>query len=119
MEPGKQGTPGAIVMDVVHLCDRYQALNKRCAELDQQIMALTKGDQERDVLWLELDGVLTGANTLITQLVAAPANDQAGLRAKAVVLADLLRRSETEAAYSDQETAELALSITDDLARLA
>ena len=105
-------------LDVVQLCDRYHALNRRRAELDQRIMALAEGDDEPDVLWKELGVVLAEGNTLVTQLATAPADDRAGLQAKAAVLAFLLRSFETAAIHSEQEMVDLTLSVTDDIARL-
>jgi hypothetical protein len=118
MESGKQDRPKTIALNVIHLCDRYQRLNKRRLELDQRIMALPSGSPECDPLWQELDVALTEVNTLVAQLATMPAADQAGLRAKAAVLALLLRAPAANAATLGSETMALALSVADDVAGL-
>ena len=118
MEAGKQDRPEIIALNVIHLCDRYQTLNKRRVELDQRIMALPSGSPEGDPLWQELDVTLTETNTLVAQLATMPAADQAGLRAKAAVLALLLRAPAADAATLGSEATALALSVADDVAGL-
>ena len=99
MESGKQDRPKTIALNVIHLCDRYQRLNKRRLELDQRIMALPSDSPECDPLWQELDVALTEVNTLVAQLAMMPAhymsdtqyhlNDE-GIRIRTARLAEAL-----------------------------
>src|SRR5690349_20149492 len=98
-------------LDVQEMCDQYRALDQRRLELDQRITAPPEGDQDREALWQEQEAILRQLHGLTTQMAAMPAMDSDGLRAKADVLARLLRASGIDTAAIDPPVMALALSV--------
>ena len=105
--------------DVLELCDQYRALNDLRIDIDRRLMALPEADHGRDILWQELEDVLARLSGLAAQLAATSSTRPAAVRAKAVVLALMLRAAESDPATIGPETAALALSLADEVAGLA
>jgi hypothetical protein len=105
--------------DVLQLCEMYRQLNERRLDIDQRIMALPADDPGGDALWHELETNLAELRDVINQLAMAPATDVTQVRAKAVVLATLLRSRDPDgnAVIPDDENAALALALSDDVVR--
>ena len=105
--------------DVLQLCEMYCQLNDRRLEIDQRIMALLSSDPSRDMLWRELETNLATLSNVISQLAMAPAADVAQVRAKAAVLATLLRSQDPDgnAVIPDDKSAALARALADDVIR--
>ena len=105
--------------DVLQLCDVYRQLNDRRLDIDQRIMALPPDDPGRDTLWHDLETNLTELREVISQLAMAPAADVAQVRAKATVLATLLRSRDPDGKVvtPDDNSAALALALADDVVR--
>jgi hypothetical protein len=105
--------------DVLQLCDMYRQLDNRRLDIDQRIMALPPDDPDRETLWHELEANLAELRGVISQLAVAPAADVTQVRAKAAVLATLLRSRDPDgnAVIPDDENAALALALADDVVR--
>jgi hypothetical protein len=103
------------------LPDTYTALNAQRIDIDQRIIALAADDPARNVLWQELEVVLARLREVVRDLAGSPATQFSELRAKASVLATLLRPDEAGGGpiIPDDERAALALSLTDDVVRLS
>ena len=104
---------------VLLLCETYLALNERRLELDEQLMMSSLGEQERELLWYELDAVLTELSSLVTQLAATSPTQPPAVRSKAAILALLLRSPNADdlLPLAPDATA-LALSVADEVAHL-
>ena len=108
-----QGT-SAILM----LCEKFRDLNNRRSELDDRVTAATNAS--RDEHWLELEAALADINELIARVAEAQAADIAELRAKAEVLASLLKSNTSNDGFATEQnlTSKLALSLANDIAVL-
>jgi hypothetical protein len=95
---------------VLPVYDAYMQVHGRLVDIDQRIMGLP---EDAD-LWLELDAALAELRNLVTSLIVTPAVTLVELRAKATVLATLLRSEDDERVGRHSERA-LALAIADDL----
>jgi len=104
--------------DVLERCNAYRALTQTRFSLDRRLMALAENDETRDILWEELEDVMTRLSSLAAELAATPATQPAGLRAKASILALMLRAGGAGAEAFSPEAAALALSVADEVAGL-
>ena len=97
----------------------YHALNDQRVAIDRRIMDLPN-DHSREALWQEQELVLAKLRDVVGHLANNPAAHVSELRVKAVVLATLLRPEDPNGGpvISEDERAALALSLTDDIARL-
>ena len=111
-------SPGTGESDISALCDTYLTLNGKRTELDRRLMALPADDQERDMLWDELEAISLQLPAIAAELAALPAQDPAGLRAKAAVLALLLQLPGTDSPALGPEATALAVSVADEVSRL-
>lgn len=111
--PGSSGDEAA---EVLRLCESYLMLNERRLVLDTEIMAEETDDDERERLWVQLDGVLTESTDVLRHLAGARSSQTAAVRAKASILALVLRSPRTD--HLDAAVAALALSVADDAAGL-
>jgi hypothetical protein len=110
-----EGVPGGI-----QLAEAFRLLDEQRLDLDRRMATLAPDDPARDDSWQALETVLAELREVVINLAKSPAVDLLELRAKAGVLATLLR-SEVDGGgqiFTDAERAALALSITDDIARL-
>jgi hypothetical protein len=105
--------------DVLQLCDMYRQSNDRRLDIDQRIMALPPHDPGRDTLWHDLETNLAELRDVISQLAMAPSTDTTQVRAKATVLATLLRSRDPDGntVIPDDKSAALALALADDVVR--
>ncbi|MDR3533126.1 MAG: hypothetical protein P4L90_21520 [Rhodopila sp.] len=103
------------------LWDAYRALNDQRIDIDRRMTALPPDDPGRDILWQGLEPVLANLRDVVGQLARTPATQIPELRAKAAVLATLLRSDDPDGGpvIPEPERSALALSLTDDIARLA
>lgn len=104
----------------VRLAEAYRLLEEQRIEIDHRLAKMAPDDPARPDMWQELEDVLVGLRRVLIKLAKAPAADLADFRSKAAVLASLLR-SEINGQgqlIPEVEKAALALSITDDIARL-
>ena len=101
--------------DVVQLCDMYRLLDAKRVEIDRRVISLRVEDPDRDTLWRELELLLTGLREVIDRLAKAPATNMSQLRAKAEVLAMLLRERDLGGGPTvpECETTALALALAD------
>jgi len=111
--------PSDASTDVLQLCDVYRRLNDRRLDIDQRIVALPPDDPGRDTLWHELETNLAELRDVISQLAMAPSTDTIQVRAKATVLAALLRSRDPDGntVIPDDKSAALALALADDVVR--
>jgi hypothetical protein len=100
------------------LAEAYRQLDDKRMDIDRRMTALAPGDPRRDILWQELEPVITLLRQVVSNLAKSPATQLPELRAKADVLASLLR-GEGGAILPEDEKSALALSLTQDIARLA
>jgi hypothetical protein len=100
------------------LPDAYRVLNDQRIDIDRRIEILAPDDPARDVLWQELESVLASVHALLGNLTQSPATQLSDLRAKAAVLAHLLRFGTDGGGpeITDNEKSALALSLSDDIA---
>ena len=105
--------------DVLQLCDMYRQSNDRRLDIDQRIMALPPDDPGRDTLWHDMETNLAELRDVISQLAMAPSTDTTQVRAKATVLATLLRSRDPDGntVIPDDKSAALALALADDVVR--
>src|SRR4051794_16087027 len=99
------------------LVEAYHILDERRLEIDRQFAGLAPDDQ--DEAWQALEAVMERLRGVVTGLAQSAAGDLLELRAKAAILAKLLRAEDgggplIAAAYVNA----LALSLTDDIAWL-
>ena len=101
--------------DVFRLCDIYRRLETKRVEIDRRVMALRADDPDRDMLWQNLEPLLTRLREVIDHLAKAPATNMSQLRAKAEILAMLLRGRDSSGGpiVSECETTALALALAD------
>lgn len=103
------------------LADVYRLLDVKRLDIDQRLTALPPDDPARDAVWLELEPVLTELREVVRELTQSRATRLTELRAKAAILAQLLRPEQAGGGppIPDGDKSALALSITDDIARLS
>jgi hypothetical protein len=103
------------------LADAYRLLDGQRIDIDRRLTELDQDDPERDVLWQELEALLAKLREAVVDIANHPAADLAELRSKAAILSALLRSGDAGGGptVSEAEKSALALSITDDIARLA
>jgi hypothetical protein len=101
--------------DVLQLCDTYRRLDAKRADIDQRVMSLPADDADRDILWRRLGPLLTTLREVIDRLAKAPATNMSQLRAKAGVLAMLLRERDScgGSIVPECQTTALALALAD------
>jgi hypothetical protein len=104
-------TAAKTVLGVLPICDAFGELNRRRADMDMRIMARLPDDPEWDELWQDLQAMLAKLRDVVNRLAETPAAHLAELRAKAAVLATLMRTGE-------EDEKRLALSLADDIAQL-
>jgi hypothetical protein len=109
------GVPGGLP-----LAEAYRLLDARRIDIDRRITSLTPDDRAREELWQELESVLEKLREVVSKLAKSPATDLLDLRAKATILASLLRPGDDGAnpIIPEPERVALALSLTDDIAHL-
>jgi hypothetical protein len=98
----------------------YRALNAQRIDIDRRMAVLEPDDPTRDTHWQELEAVLVRLRAVVSDLAVSPARDFSALRDKADVLAMLLRPEAPGGGpiIPEDERTALALSLTDDVARL-
>jgi hypothetical protein len=104
--------------DVIALCAAHSQWNHMLSDIDRRIMALSPDDSARDILWQELEAALSSQREVVSLLTNTRATDVAQLRAKAAVLAALLRSGDAAGnpVVPERTVMALALSLTDDFA---
>ncbi|MGD0104705.1 MAG: hypothetical protein ABSC06_11780 [Rhodopila sp.] len=102
------------------LAEAYRILDDRRSDIDRRIASLAPDDPARDILWQELETVLLKLRELVNGLAKSQATHWPELRAKANVLATLLRAGNPGGGplIPEDERSALALSLTEDVARL-
>ncbi|HBK08805.1 MAG TPA: hypothetical protein DDZ81_23610 [Acetobacteraceae bacterium] len=103
------------------LPEAFRLLNDQRTDLDRRLASIPAGDPVREVLWLELEPVLTKMREVVSNLAKSPATCLPEVQAKAAVLASLIRPEQEDggAIMPEMEKFALTLSLTDDIARLA
>ena len=102
------------------LPDGYRILNNQRIDIDRRMMMLAPNDPARDILWQDLERVLVKLRETVGRLAKSPATRLPEIRAKADVLATLLRSGDDSAGpvIPEDERSGLALSLVEDIARL-
>jgi hypothetical protein len=102
------------------LPDLYRALNNRRVDIDRRMAVLPPDDPARDVLWQDLEHVLADLRKVVGRLTNTPATQLSEMRAKANVLATLLRSGGDGGGpvIPENERLALTLSLIDDIGRL-
>jgi hypothetical protein len=97
------------------LAEVFSLLDARRADIDRRMNSLPP-----DELWQELESVLEKLREVVSKLAKSAAADLPELRAKAAILALLLRPGHDGSGPSipEPERVALALSLTEDVARL-
>lgn len=103
------------------LPDGYRILNNQRIDIDRRMTMLAPDDPARDILWQDLEPVLTRMRETVGRLAKSPATQMLEIRAKANVLAMLLRSGDDGAGpvISEDERSALALSLVEDIAQLS
>ena len=104
---------GCETADVFRLCDIYRRLDTKRVDIDRRVMSLRAEDPDRDMLWRNLEPLLTRLREVIDRLAKAPATNMSQLRAKAEILAMLLRERDSCPIVPECETTALALALAD------
>lgn len=104
---------GFNAMSVAQLCDAYRSLDERRIEIDKQMMTQAKDEVAREQLWAELETTLARLDDVIDRLTRLPAARLPDLRAKAIVVAALMRGTGPQ--VTEVRRADLALSLTEDI----
>lgn len=112
----KATCPDNSVSDVLRLCDSYRLFNDIRIDLDRRMLALPDDDRLRDVLWQEVEANLAQRFDLIARLATTSSVQPADVRAKASILAMLLRGGNANPTELASETVALALSLADEVA---
>jgi hypothetical protein len=112
---GQSGPP-----ELVAVCSACRRLNDQRINLDRRITMLPADDHRGDRAWLELEDVLEQLEDAAERLVGVSATELMQVRAKAEVLAILMRSDEAdgESIVPVDKTRALTLSLVDDLAGL-
>lgn len=102
------------------LVEAYRLLDDRRTEIDRHMTGLAPDDPARDILWQELEPLLLKLREVVRSLAQSQATQLPEVRAKADVLATLLRAGGLDGGpvIPESERAALALSLTEDIARL-
>ena len=102
------------------LAEAYRLLDDKRIDIDRHMASLAPQDPARDILWQELEPILLKLREVVTSLAKSKATQLPDLRAKANVLAALLRAGEPGGGpvIPENEKSALALSLTEDIARL-
>jgi hypothetical protein len=102
------------------LAEVFSLLDARRADIDRRITSLPPDDLAREELWQELESVLEKLREVVSKLAKSAAAGLPELRAKATILALLLRPGYDGAGPTipEPERVALALSLTEDVARL-
>lgn len=111
--------PDAATAEVLRLCEAFLTLNEERSRLDDQIIALPEGAEERDALWLRLDQVMREIPNLVSMLAATSSTQPAAIRAKAAVLTLLLKVPPADTPGWNPESAALALSLAREVSELS
>jgi hypothetical protein len=98
--------------------EAFHILNRRRLDIDRHLTGLATNDPARDVSWLELTDVLSGLHEAVRDLANMPAVNLGDLKTKAAILATLLQSEVGDQVIAEAERIMLALSVTDDIARL-
>lgn len=103
------------------LPDDYRILNNQRIDIDRRMMMMAPNDPARDILWQVLEPVLAEMRETVGLLAKTPATRLFEIRAKADVLATLLRSGDDRAGpvIPEDERSALALSLVEDIARLS
>jgi hypothetical protein len=98
----------------------YRALNNRRMEIDRGMTGLPPDDSCRDELWKTLQPVMDELRKVVIGLTNSQPADLSELQAKAAILAALLRAEDDGGGpiIPEAERVALALSLTNDVARL-
>ena len=102
------------------LAEVFSLLDARRADIDRRMTSLPPDDLAREELWQELESVLEKIREVVSKLAKSAAANLPELRAKATILA-LLLRPECDGAgptIPEPERVALALSLAEDVARL-
>jgi len=121
MPRGEEAEQGG-TLNLVLLCSACLCLNKLRTDLDNRIAALHLQDDEgNDALWQELEDVLLELGDTAERLASISATQLTELRAKAEVLAVLMRADNvgSDPVLPHDRTRALALSLAKDLADLS
>jgi hypothetical protein len=112
---GHPGTP-----ELVILCSACRRLNDQRIDLDGKITTLLTDDCCSDEIWQELGDVLEELGDATERLAQVSATQLTEMRAKAEVLAILMRSNDADGGpvVPHNKTWALTLSLTDDLAGL-
>ena len=102
------------------LPDGYRILNNQRIDIDRRMTMLAPDDPARDILWQDLEPVLARMRETVGRLAKSPATQMLEIRAKANVLAMLLRSGDDGAGpvIPEDERSALALSLVEDIAQL-
>ena len=111
-------TPDGATAEVLRLCEAFLTLNEERSRLDDQLMVLPDGAEEREVLWLRLDRGMHEMPNLVSMLAATPSRQPAAVRAKAAVLTLLLGTPPPDTQAMTPESAALALSLAHEVSGL-
>jgi hypothetical protein len=99
--------------------EAYRLLDARRIDIDRTMTGLPPGDPARDELWQELESVLEKLREVVIKLAKLPAADLLALQAKATILSALLQpEGRLGPIIPEAERVALALSLTQDIARL-
>jgi hypothetical protein len=106
------------LQDVSVLCDDYDRLNAQRSDIDKRIVELPPADFQREILWDELETTLARLRELLGLVANTWARNKAELRAKAAILATVLRSADAGSGpiVPAHSITALALSLTDDIA---
>jgi hypothetical protein len=102
------------------LAEVFSLLDARRADIDRRMTSLPPDALAREELWQELESVLEKIREVVSKLAKSAAADLPELRAKATILALLLRLACDGAGPTipEPERVALALSLAEDVARL-
>jgi hypothetical protein len=102
------------------LAESFTLLDARRGDIDLRMTSLTPDDPAWNEMWQELESVLEQLREVVSKMAKSPAADLLELRAKATILASLLRPGDDGggAIARERERVALALALTDDIARL-
>jgi hypothetical protein len=112
--------PSGGVPEGLPLAEVFSLLDARRLDIDRRMTSLPPDDLAREGLWQELESVLEKLREVVSKLAKSAAADLPELRAKAAILALLLRPGHDGSGPSipEPERVALALSLTEDVARL-
>ena len=119
METGETESTSGIAKKLP-LSEAYRALNDQRIDADRRMTVLAPDDPARDLLWQELEAVLLELGNVVSRLAKSHPAHLPELRAKADVMAALLRAGDGGCGpmIPEDEKSALALSTIEDIARL-